>query len=248
MKRVRCEDFEKVLICSDFHLTDKFDDEKCDLICKVFSKFDVIFLNGDFFDNFWNYEVVFDLYKDVFEILAKKKVFYVFGNHDPKSLKLMRFVRKFAFDWSDEFLLNVSGLERDFYITHGDRFVPMPSSFINKEQKNFFMKGLRVCVLGSKLISYPFVYRFMRFCDKFSDSVVGKIYFMGAKRENLKIKKKSLSEDKERIFICGHTHLREFDLESNFINCGVCSYDRIEFVSIIGGKIKLNVEYVNRKT
>lgn len=75
----------RTLIFSDTHLGKKFSKRECNYLIDLFSKFDQIMINGDFWDE---KKISFDAFMTspsglLFPTLKAKKAIYIHGNHDP---------------------------------------------------------------------------------------------------------------------------------------------------------------------
>ncbi len=205
----------KILIFSDTHLTDQFEEKKYHLLKKIVGDVDRVIINGDFWDG---YLTTFDKFvnspwKKLFPLLKSKKAIYIFGNHEKKSYSDNR-VSLFSIEQKDRHVLRIDPYT--FLIEHGNLIYPVFDETIIKSR---FLNKLAVMFIAPILREAHFL-----------------SYFN--KRANRLIKKKIGRESKDKgIFVLGHTHAPEVDIEAGYVNSGVFHRGLAQYLIIDDGKI-----------
>lgn len=215
----------KTLIVSDIHLNEHFDKRKFQFLKKILSDADRVILNGDFWDGL---ETTFDKFinskwkEELFPLLKSKGTIYIYGNHDLKNFSDNR-VSIFSNEAAHNY--EFSNNKNKFYIEHGHRLCPAldekhPWLTKSKLMVKIFMRinSLHLKIWGVESKSYN-------------------------KKKNTKMKewgKKNLS--KNTIYLCGHTHYPEIDLENRYVNSGFVEYGFINYIIVNDDTIKLNKE------
>ncbi len=193
----------KTLVFSDTHLSEVVDLLQLDHLVKIISNADRVIINGDFwdrclctFDQFVNSK-----WQSLFPLLKARDTVYIFGNHDRQ-------------EWTDQRVNQFSVCQRkgicikngtkQLLVTHGDAIIPLLENLIPVHSLRFLCSRtwIRCEAAGIRLMGN----RFPR---------VG-----AATNTTLKtFARQRLSENE--ILVCGHSHLREYDPDSNFINLGL---------------------------
>src|SRR3990170_7877882 len=77
----------KILVFSDSHLTDKFEEKKFDFLKKIIRQSDLVIINGDFWDGYLTTfsRFISSDWNKLFPLLKSKKTIYIYGNHDRES-------------------------------------------------------------------------------------------------------------------------------------------------------------------
>lgn len=216
----------KILVFSDTHLTETFDEKKYIFLKKIISQADRVIINGDFWDG---YLTTFDKFissewKKLFPLLKKKYGVYLFGNHDEKKLSDKR-VRLFSISQKKIYRININN--KKFIFEHGNRILP---SFDQKMEKIF--DKISFIVMPTMHIVYKVL--LMLFGYLFID-----YYFS---RFNRMLKKRISKKKNNVVRIFGHTHYPEIDLTSNFANTGSNMFGFGQYIIINHGKISLHKE------
>jgi predicted phosphodiesterase len=208
----------QTLVISDIHLGRKFDQQKLDFLYSLFSLYDQIILNGDF----WCY-YSFD-FKDfleskwnaLFPVLKEKETIYVYGNHDRQNW-CNEGVKLFSGKQVSNYLLK-SG-NKKFFIEHGD-------SHLNK-----LCFGNDLLIKTFRKIN-PIIYELM---DKFGLNtyplVDNTVAFLG----NKFLKKyvvKDFCQNPNTYYVSGHTHYAEFDKDVRYINTGYIGNRLAQYLEI----------------
>lgn len=203
------------LIISDTHLCEPFDQKKCDYLKKLFESHDTIILNGDFWEGYWYTfeEFLASKWSVLFPVLKVKKAIYIYGNHDRETYSDSR--REVFCGWAGWRYEKTMG-STHYIFEHGNRLA------LKFDEK---MHMQRV----SRLFFTPFYFLEMGivkvFGLKFFHLLFGKL--------NRQIKRQLRHELKPgEVFVCGHTHVRELSLKSQFVNTGVNKYGFSEYALI----------------
>ena len=198
----------RVLIFSDTHLTDKFDEKKFAFLKRLITNSDKIVVNGDFWDGYLvSYEKFINSpWKKLLSLLDRRDVVYIVGNHD-RAGKFKGVLGSYT--------LSLGGIT--YKIEHGDRLDKL--SVFDRFGDNRFL---------------GFVYFLLKNLEKWGVRIWGKnflkiIYF----GYNQGIKKEVGKEVKDgEIYVCGHSHISEMDLKNKFINTGIVDYGLGQYVLI----------------
>ncbi len=203
----------KTLVISDTHLGRKFDEKKLDFLYSLFSLYDEIILNGDF----WCYytfdfkEFLDSKWNILFPILKKKNTVYVYGNHDRKSW-CDEGVNLFSEKQASSYFLK-SG-KRKFLIEHGDSHLRKLCSG-NETVIRFFRK------------INPVIFELM---DKFSLDTYPFLDNTIPLFLNKLLKKQAVGKD--IYYVNGHTHYAEFDKRMGYINTGYVGNKLAQYLEI----------------
>lgn len=216
----------KILIFSDTHLTDRFDEKKYIFLKKIISSADRVIINGDFWDG---YLTTFDKFinsewKKLFSSLLKKKTVYIYGNHDEEKLSDKR-VRLFSVTQKKIYRMRIN--HKIFTVEHGDRILPTFDQTMEKIFDKISFIVMPIIRIVYKLLLVLFGYLFID------------LYFS---RYNRILKKKLGKKVNNVIRIFGHTHYPEIDRTFNFANTGANMFGYGQYLLIENGKLKLKLE------
>lgn len=207
---------KRVVIFSDSHLTDNFDELKFNVFIKIIDQADIVVINGDFWDGFQiEYKkFIRSDWQKLFKLLLVKNTYYLYGNHDPESYGDGK---EFSNYQGHVLKLNQNGVH--FHIEHGNRIYPTIDERIKiprfiRGLGNIF-EGLSIKLFGRRLLN---------------------IYI----KDNLAMKKWKMDNlDKNEWLICGHSHLKELSYENKFINEGLINWGIASYSMIVNGKAEL---------
>lgn len=204
----------KTLICSDIHLTGLFDESKYIYLRELFSIFDKIIINGDFWDG---YEIRFEKFtktrwSDLFELLLSKDTIYIYGNHDKEGWTK----RPELFSVSQHASYDLVVGKTTLHIEHGHRFAP--SFDITWPKLSYVLSSIissKRLGLGNELKGW----------------------------ENMQMKKYAKEHmSTNQILVCGHSHIPENSPKKHYINTGFIDNGIASYISINGTSIKLITE------
>ncbi len=212
----------RILLFSDTHLTCQLDEKKFNFLKTIIKTADKVIINGDFwegysisFDNF-----IYSPWKHLFPLLKSKNTVYIFGNHDREQY-LDNKTNLFSTVQTNQYKIKLN--DYSFVFEHGNRLIPFydETTSIKKSKVSRFVgdileeiEKLATRSVGEKLLRY--------YCQKQNNKIKTKI-------------KKELSP--EQIFVCGHTHLAEFDKKNQFINTGRIKFGLGQYTFIDNRKI-----------
>ncbi len=200
------------LVISDTHLCDPFEPKKQAFLQKLFSQHDRIILNGDFWEGYWYTfdEFLNSKWSSLFLTLKKKQTIYIYGNHDRENYSDSR-REQFCVQavWRHE--ETIGGIR--YIFEHGNRLA------LKFDEKVHMQRVSRIFFIPLYLTEM-FIVRILGL--KFFHMMFGKL--------NRKIKRLIKHELKDgEIFVCGHTHVKEYAPGSQFINTGVNKYGFTEY-------------------
>lgn len=214
----------RILIFSDSHLSSYFDEKKFQFLKKIITSFDQVIINGDFWEG---YNTTFNQFiqspwKNLFPLLLARKTVYIFGNHDKKGYVNNNYS---LFSTQQTSLYSFSSGNKKFHVEHGDRLVPMWDSLF--ERMPWYINN-----------PLDLLERFLvrTFGTKYLQTVFG-IFNEKVKRRMPKGPKKN------ELFVFGHTHCAEVDLENKFINTGLIKHGLGQYIVIEDGKIEAKEEW-----
>lgn len=213
----------KTLVISDIHLSHIFDEKKFFFLKKLFSSYEKIILNGDFWDG---YVTTFDRFisskwSQLFPLLKSKGVIYLYGNHDQKQFNDER-TTLFSVEQKDHHLLAVG--TQTYHIEHGHRL----------------MKTMDV--------TYPFSRRILYYINYIMHQIEYFLNIMGSphrivlKKANNKMKKKLRRMQFSHWYLCGHTHYEEIDESNKFANSGPNQFNKASYLIVDSAGLSLRTQ------
>ena len=212
----------KILVFSDSHLTEKVD-RRINILENLLGQVDQVIINGDFWEG---YLITFDRFvnspwRRLFPLLKKKKTVYIYGNHDKKLLADNR-VGLFSEKQTISYKLRLNG--KMLIFEHGNRIVPAIDDLLR-------LKKL------PKLIQYP-VRTFHDFMIKKHGRKFINFVF---RRFGVELKKRlGKVLQKNQVYVCGHTHYAEVDIENGLVNSGIFRSGLAQYLILENSKISLN--------
>jgi predicted phosphodiesterase len=211
----------KILVFSDTHLTDVFDEKKFHLMRRIIQDADKVIVNGDFWDGFI---VSFDKFisspwNKLFPLLKARDTVYVYGNHDRPSLSDRR-VSLFSNIQTEEYTFSIRDTVYQFEHGHDGAFlcdgsIPLPI--------------LRHLTRFSTYIEWFFTKLWGRSTRYFGHHL--------NRRQKRKIRNKS-----RLTAVFGHTHYAEHDEENNFINTGYIQHGLAQYLLITNNRVTVKEE------
>lgn len=216
----------RILVFSDTHLTDRFDEKKYIFLKKIILSADQVIINGDFWDG---YLTTFDRFinskwRILFPLLLKKKTVYIYGNHDAKKLSDKRIC---LFSIAQKEMYKIRVHNKMFIIEHGNRILPTFDQTMEKIFNKIDFIVMPTIQIAYNLLLAMFGYSFINY------------YFS---RYNKVLKKRLGKGENNVIRIFGHTHYPEIDLSSNFANTGANMFGYGQYLIINDEKISLHKE------
>lgn len=208
----------KILIFSDSHLTENFEEKKFNFLKKIIQQSDSVIINGDFWDG---YRTTFDRFissdwNKLFPLLKSKKTVYIHGNHDRET-----YIDQNASLFSDlqthTYRLQLNG--KVFIIEHGHRFYPLFDEILPR-----ILNKVSTIIVGFFLRNISL----LRFILKRANRII-----------KIKVQKELKNNE---IFVCGHSHWAEFDLKNQFINTGFIEDGLAKYLLIHNGRLIPKIE------
>lgn len=206
----------KVLVFSDTHLTPRFDTEKYNILKKIISESDRVIINGDFWDGFLCSfsEFVASPWKQLFPLLQQKQTIYIYGNHDTPHLTDTLILNTFTIKQCNQFTLPIG--KTTYVFEHGHRLYPIGSN--DPDYKSIKLRTKSKIINTSELVASKMSYR-----------VLHKLLL----RNNMHIKKNLQKEIKpHHIYVFGHSHAQEEDMNNQFINTGFNRHGIAQYMQI----------------
>lgn len=216
----------KMLVFSDTHLGPSFDEKKFNFLNNLFEKADKIIINGDLWEGYvMSFEkFVQSPWKHLFPILKKKMAVYLYGNHD-KKLQTDRRVSLFSAEQRNKYVYKPNGTA--YVIEHGNRLWNAGDE--GKKRNAFFESATTVVGAIEYFTTRKIGKKAVRFIlQRFNNVIKGKV---------------ARELRKNEVFICGHTHLAEYDKKNRFINTGIIRHGLAQYLIIEDGKIKIHEEW-----
>lgn len=212
----------KILVFSDSHLTDKFEEKKFNFLKKIIDQVDQVIINGDFWDAYLTTfnKFINSPWRSFFPILKKKNTVYVQGNHDKKIYSDKR-VDLFS-NYQTTSYKKIIG-KTEYIFEHGNSILPAIDDIFNIKLSPIIQKPVKT--IHDYLVQ-KFKKKFLKFAFK---------------RHNQKMKKKIQKNLKNnQVYVCGHTHFAEIDRENQFMNSGIFRSGLGQYLIIEENKITLN--------
>lgn len=214
----------KILIFSDTHLGEKFEENLFIKLKELINSVDKVIINGDF----WDYHLIsWDEFLDskwnqLFPLLKSKNTVYTFGNHDPERLMDER-MNLFSDLQTVNFELKT--MSHDFIIQHGNLIAPTLD------------ETMPIVLRSKKLVKLSYA-----IYDYLAHKMGFKFLRLG-KSKNTKMKNWALKNlKKDQILICGHSHVMENDLQNGFINTGLIRFGFMQYMIVEDNNFKLKDE------
>lgn len=215
-----------VLVFSDTHLEKTFDEHKFHFLQKIIQKSDVVIINGDLWEGYIDTfeQFIYSPWRHLFPHLKKKQSVYIYGNHD-KKWYLDKRVGLFSKIQTERYILKIK--HNSYIFEHGHRFSFSIDKIITQKK----MLGVLV----------PLSTRTQRIIiRKFGSKKIKQLF--GSL--NAGIKQNMLPTlRKNEIFVCGHTHVAEFDLKNRFVNLGTIQHGLGQYLTIHNDIIQLHEEW-----
>ena len=204
----------RILVFSDSHLTEKFEEKKFNFLKRVISKSDRVIINGDFWDG---QLTTFDKFisspwKKLFPLLKSRKTVYLYGNHDLRKFSDHR-TNLFSATQDHQFKLKVG--QNILIFEHGNRILPL----IDEVLLPRWMTKYTTIIAGFLLTKISPLQIILKKAD-----------------QRMKDRIKKIAQ-KNEIYICGHSHYVGFDLENGYINDGSIENGVAQYLLIENGKI-----------
>jgi predicted phosphodiesterase len=211
-----------IVIFSDTHLTDIFEDSKFRCLARIIERADRVIINGDFWDR---YLTTFDKFvrsewRKLFPLLKKKKTVYLYGNHDKRQYRDSR-VNYFSEKQTDIYKLSVG--RSILHVEHGDRIAPAEDTWLPR----FFFQPI-------------FLKPYIFYREYLPLKMFGPRILVKYKKQNDKLKswfKANLPQN--NILVTGHSHLPEFNLKKGFINLGLIRHGFAYYLLIKNKQLEL---------
>ncbi|PIW37443.1 MAG: hypothetical protein COW24_00110 [Candidatus Kerfeldbacteria bacterium CG15_BIG_FIL_POST_REV_8_21_14_020_45_12] len=223
---INVPDETKVLIISDLHLTQHFDQKKYDLLYKLVSECDQLVINGDL----WTYySCVVDSFlgsrwAELFPLFREKNCLYILGNHD-RARWTGNKLNSLCLWKGNKAVLRFNKVT--LKIEHGHKISKLDST--HNEAFVWADRFFKVDIVGDYL-------------QKALIDLLGVEYYCGLGKKLNKIQKRRVggnSEGKEYLVV-GHTHSPEIDHEVGYINSGFIHYGYASYITVQNSHVTLH--------
>lgn len=209
----------RLVIFSDSHLSVNFDAEYFAYFKDIISTADQVIINGDFWDR---YLCSFDEFLNskwsaLFPLLKSKHTIYLFGNHDEQKYSDSR-TELFSDQQVHQIGITVDGIK--LHIEHGHHIALISSG---DEPGTYQKLFVMLESFGRKYI--PGSYLTNRILQSLNEQM--KLWA----HQNLL---------PDQILVCGHTHIQEKAVQSQFLNSGLNCYGFKQYISITDSVIELH--------
>jgi predicted phosphodiesterase len=215
----------KNIVFSDTHLTHKFNQRKYNFLKKIILSGDKVIINGDFWDG---YLIKFSQLLDskwnmLFPLLKSKNTVYVYGNHDRRKKSDWR-VNLFSVKQTEKYEIHTN--KNTFIFEHGNKFRPC----MDETKLKFLLISpiIKSVNLAEKL------------CHKRKQSKKLMNWFLSKSNKRIKLIINNEAIE-NKIYVTGHTHMAEKDLDNHFLNSGIIRYGIGQYLIIDTDKNKIEL-------
>ncbi len=214
----------KVLVFSDTHLSDIFDEKKYQYLAKIIKQADKVIINGDFWEGHGTTfgKFITSPWKQLFPLLKKRHAVYLYGNHDKKEYSDDR-AGIFSDIQTKRYKL-LSG-DKTFIFDHGDAYALIFNNLfekysgLNRKSITYLLSHLHEHIVSKKLTRL--------FFQRYNDQIKKRLSSIVAENE---------------ILVCGHTHCAEFNLKNRYINTGPNVFGIGHYIYIENGVVTVGEE------
>lgn len=222
----------ETLVISDTHLFE-FDQAKFDFLNSLFSRYQKIIINGDFWDG-WYFEwedFLKSEWKGLLPTLNRRDVTYIIGNHD--LMKSQSAVGVFCTQQMDSYKMRIGDIT--YHFEHGHKLSEkVIHNRLFKKYASFVEAQHRPLLLAMHKL----------------ERLVGKIYPQSLFNTSVGYKRNQLVKQFYKaspvynvdFYIIGDTHAQELDIEAGFANSGSVAYGHAHFLVIKEDGISLRYE------
>lgn len=207
---------------SDTHLYE-FEQKKFDFLMKLFSDYEKIIINGDFWDGwYWNWDdFIQSKWKGLFTVLQSRDVTYVLGNHDLMENKSA--VGLFCTRQVSSYMIRIGGTM--YHFEHGHRL----SEKVIKSR--LFKRYAAFVEAQHRSLLLP-MHKFERLVGKLCPEILFNSK-AGSKRNGL-VKEYFKSNPVKGVdmYVIGDTHSQELDIKNHFANSGPTAYGYAFYMTI----------------
>lgn len=202
----------RILVFSDSHLTDKFEEKKYLFLKNLIQQSDRVIINGDFWDGQLTTfsEFINSDWKKLFPLLKNRKAVYLYGNHDLKKFSDNR-TKLFSNLQDDFYRLKIDG--KNYIFEHGNRILPMIDEILPR-----WVCKYTTIIAGFFLVNFPPLKFILKKAGQKMKNIVKKRYKNG------------------EIVVCGHSHWADFDPGNQYVNTGYIENGNAQYLIIENGK------------
>lgn len=215
-----------ILIFSDTHLGPRFEEKKFNFLKHRIQQADTVIINGDFWEGYlYSFDAFLNsAWKHLFPYLKKKDTLYLYGNHD-KKISSTEKVNLFSNRQGDRYVHKLNG--HTLIFEHGNRLMNTHDEKILRNRK---------VELATKAWDNAERFTTRRLGKKWTKALLSPVNMILRRRLKKELKP-------GEIYVCGHTHLAEFDIPRQFINSGIVRHGLAQYLVINGEKIEAKEEW-----
>ncbi len=211
----------KLLVISDTHLTDQFNEKKYQVLHSLISDADQVLLNGDFWEGF---ETTFDQFitspwNNLFPLLKQKNTIYIYGNHDKESFSDER---RSLFCVQTAEAMTIESGEKRFIFEHGHNYCKMIDEKLGTERFPRWASTVATYIQDKMIRNY-------------GPDLMRRLFHTLNKDIHKNVKGTLKPND---IFVCGHTHVSEYSPHLQFLNTGFINYGLAQYATIQNGVVR----------
>ncbi len=207
----------KTLIFSDTHLGPRFEEKKFNFLKTRILEADKVIINGDFWEGYlYSFQQFINSpWSLLFPFLKKKGAVYLFGNHD-KRAESDREVDLFSVHHAEQYRHVLNGTT--LVLEHGDRICKIAGDDSDLKRNKRLELMTRIADRIERVFTRNGLHNYKRhLLGKYNKTI----------KEQLDKELKS-----HEIFVCGHTHLAEFNTREKFINSGIVKHGVAQYLII----------------
>lgn len=213
------------LIFSDTHLGPVFEEKKFNFLKKRIEEADQVIINGDFWEGYlFSFEhFITSAWSLLFPYLKKKNTVYIYGNHD-KEIQSSQKTNLFSSVQTLRYTQKLNG--HSLVFEHGNRLWNMGDAKVKRNTKVELATYIADKI--ERILTRNYTKYKKRLLSPFNDTIKSKL------RKELK---------PNEIYVCGHTHLAEFNMKEQFINSGIVKHGVAQYLEISGTTVAPKEEW-----
>ena len=232
---LQLEPKERILIISDLHLS-VFERKTSQFLEKLFSRFDTIIINGDFWDDqYISFEdFISSQYRPLFAVLHQKNTIYLFGNHD---MPARMDNRVFSFcSWAG-FRVKLRAGRISAHIEHGHL---LSQWYVLLLLRLFENKGWWLWLLTTP-IGFLESWAKQRYLKSVREKKQREHHLKSLNTYFQKMAKQIVSSTE--YFIMGHTHVPQYAAGDHYINLGFSHERHYSYIVVENNTLTFVTEF-----
>jgi len=213
------------LIFSDTHLGPVFEEKKFNFLKKRIEEADQVIINGDFWEGYlYSFDqFVTSPWSLLFPYLKNKNTVYIYGNHD-KEIQSSQKTNLFSSVQTSRYTQKLNG--HSLVFEHGNRLWNMRDAEVKRNTKVELATYISDKI--ERILTRNYTKYKKHLLSPFNNTIKSKL------RKELK---------PNEIYLCGHTHLAEFNMKEQFINSGIVKHGVAQYLEISGTTVTPKEEW-----